>query len=94
MKITKVEEMDHRVVGTVDLDGSAYHVDLSLIDEPVVSDYVIVHAGIAIEKLNRAEADERLAYFDELAAIYRQELGSDVQLVAPPDADKASGSTA
>jgi hydrogenase expression/formation protein HypC len=54
--------------GTVELDGAEYTVNLSLVSEPRVGDFVIVHAGFAIEKLDAVEADARLALFAELAA--------------------------
>ena len=53
--------------GIGNIDGSRYEVDLSLIEEPTVGDFVIVHAGFAIEKLDEKEANERLALFEELA---------------------------
>jgi len=70
--------------GTVDLDGARYDVNLSLVEEPRVGEYVIVHAGFAIEKLDDAEADARLALFEDMARIYRENLGGEVKLVAPP----------
>ena len=42
-------------------------VDLSLIQNPRVGDYVIVHTGFAIERLDLAAAKEQLALFEELA---------------------------
>ena len=62
-------------IGIGDLDGVRHEVDLSLVAEARVGDYVVVHAGFAIEKLDRQEADTRLALFDELA-----------EALAPPDA--------
>jgi hydrogenase expression/formation protein HypC len=50
------------------VNGAEREIDLSLIAEPRVGDYVIVHTGYAIEKLDEKEADERLALFKELAA--------------------------
>ncbi len=41
-------------------------VDVSLLRDPVPGDFVIVHAGFAIEKLDEDEASETLALFDEL----------------------------
>lgn len=84
MKIIHMEKDLQQTLGEVDLDGSSYQVDLSLVDQPEIGDYVIVHAGIAIEKLNREEADLRLKLFENLAEIYKQELGHDVKLVATP----------
>jgi hydrogenase expression/formation protein HypC len=68
--------------GEVELEGVRYPVDLALIEAPAAGDYLIVHAGYAIERLDRAEADARLALFAELAATYRRELGADVALAA------------
>ncbi|MBF0461714.1 MAG: HypC/HybG/HupF family hydrogenase formation chaperone [Magnetococcales bacterium] len=70
--------------GTVDLDGTRYPVELMLIEDPQIGDYVLIHAGYAIEKLDIAEADARLALFESLAEIYRQETGLPVTLAAPP----------
>ena len=86
MKIIELSPTQERLIGKVDLEGSSYEVDLSLIDNPELGDYVIIHAGIAIEKLNRQEADYRLELFDKLVAIYRKETGQDVQLIAPVNA--------
>jgi hydrogenase expression/formation protein HypC len=54
--------------GEVDLDGARQTVDVSLVADPLPGDYVIVHAGYAIEKLDCREADERIALFRDLAA--------------------------
>lgn len=53
--------------GICDLDGSRQEVDLSLIEDPQLGDYVIIHAGFAIERLDPDEADTRLELFEELA---------------------------
>ena len=55
------------IVGTVELDGSRREANLSLLTNPKVGEYVIVHAGFAIEKLDEQDANERIAMFDELA---------------------------
>lgn len=52
----------------VDVDGSSLEVDVSLVDEPAIGDFVIVHAGFAIQKLDIAEAEDRLSLFAELAS--------------------------
>lgn len=57
--------------GQVELDGMRHPVNLSLVENPRPGDYVIVHAGFAIERLDPDEADVRLALFDELAASHR-----------------------
>jgi hydrogenase expression/formation protein HypC len=55
--------------GEVSFDGIRQAVNLSLVENPRPGDYVIVHAGFAIEKLDVAEADERIAMFRELAGL-------------------------
>lgn len=53
--------------GTAELEQTRYDVNLSLIDGAEVGEYVIVHAGFAIEKLDREEAEARLCLFAEWA---------------------------
>ena len=62
-----IKEIPEPNRGVCDLDGSTQVVDISLIEQPVVGDYVIIHAGFAIERLDREEADARLELFEELA---------------------------
>jgi hydrogenase expression/formation protein HypC len=50
-------------------DGVSVAVDLSLVASPSLGDYVIVHAGFAIEKLDREEADARIALFREIGKL-------------------------
>ena len=52
--------------GKVTLAGNVRVADFSLIDEPAVGDWVLVHAGFAIEKLEPDDARETLALFSEL----------------------------
>ena len=50
--------------------GTKKEVRLDIVDEmPEVGDYVIVHAGFAIQKLNEEEAQKTLALFREMAAL-------------------------
>ena len=51
----------------VALDQTHYQVSLALINNPLVGEYVIIHAGYAIEKLDTKEADIRLRLFAEIA---------------------------
>ena len=50
-----------------ELDGVRRNVDLSLVEDPRPGCYVIVHAGYAIEILDEEEANNRIAFFAELA---------------------------
>lgn len=64
----KIVEIKDDGSGVADLDGVRHDVNLSLIEHPTLDDFVIVHAGFAIEKLDTVEADTTLAMFRELAA--------------------------
>jgi hydrogenase expression/formation protein HypC len=55
-------------VGKVELSGTVREVGLQLIAEARVGDYVLVHAGFAIQKLDEREAAETLKLFEELFA--------------------------
>ena len=54
------------VKAKVELSGNVLDADLSLIDDPGVGDWVLLHAGFAIEKLDPAEAEETLRLFSEM----------------------------
>jgi hydrogenase expression/formation protein HypC len=51
----------------VEIDGNRRSADVSLIEDLAVGDYVILHAGFAIEKYDQAQAEETLRYLRELA---------------------------
>jgi hydrogenase expression/formation protein HypC len=46
---------------TVDLSGNTIEVDVSLIEDPSVGDWVIVHAGFALERVDEEAARETIA---------------------------------
>lgn len=66
MKISCIRDAG-MAIGTA--EGLRSEINLSLLEEPSIGDYVIVHAGFAIEKLDEQEALERLKLFDELAEV-------------------------
>ena len=51
---------------TGELDGVRYSVDLSLLEEPKLGDYVLVHAGFAIERIDENEASKTIDLFREM----------------------------
>jgi len=60
-KIIRVEGSN----ATVDVYGAQRDISLLVLDEPVdIGDYVIVHAGFAIQKLREDVAKETLGYFN------------------------------
>jgi len=51
-----------------EVGGIRSRVSIALVDEVALGDYLIVHAGFAITRLNVEEAERSLALFDEIAA--------------------------
>ena len=52
----------------VDLSGVRKEVSIDLVDDAQVGDYVIIHVGYAIGKIDPEEAERTLALFAELAS--------------------------
>jgi len=52
----------------IDLEGVRMEISLELIDDVRPGDYVIVHVGYAIGKIDPDEAERTLALFAELAS--------------------------
>jgi hydrogenase expression/formation protein HypC len=52
----------------VDLDGIRKETSTILLDEVAVGDYVLIHVGYALERIDPIEAAKTLKLFDELRA--------------------------
>lgn len=52
----------------IEVGGIRTRVSIALLDEVAVGEYVIVHAGFAIARLDVEEAEKTLALFDQIAA--------------------------
>ena len=64
-KITKIEND----MADIDVDGVRRQASLLLVEDAQVGDYVIVHAGFAISKIDEQAALETLALLKEAAAL-------------------------
>jgi hydrogenase expression/formation protein HypC len=64
-KVTRIENG----MATIDVDGVRRSASLMLLDDVVVGDFVIVHAGFVIQKLDEAAAAESLKLLREAAAL-------------------------
>ena len=62
--------------GRVDFDGIIKAVDLSLLPEVKVGDYLVVHAGFAIAEISTDEALATLALLAELAEFDQLGMGA------------------
>jgi hydrogenase expression/formation protein HypC len=53
-------------VAEVDIEGTTTSADISVLSEVKVGDYVMIHAGLAIQKYDEQEAIANLALIREL----------------------------
>ena len=58
--------------GKVSFDGIVKDVNLSLVPGTIVGDYVLVHVGIAITKVDEEEAQQMLDYFKKSGDINQE----------------------
>jgi len=72
-----IESVSDDGAASVSMAGVTHTVNVSLVENPKKGDYVIIHAGFAIEKLNVAEAESRLELFRELAEVSKAGEASD-----------------
>ncbi|MCK5543689.1 MAG: HypC/HybG/HupF family hydrogenase formation chaperone [Desulfobulbaceae bacterium] len=56
-------------MGTIDVDGVKREVSLLLLEDPKVGEYVIVHAGFAINKIDETAAQESLQILREVLTL-------------------------
>jgi hydrogenase expression/formation protein HypC len=64
----RVVEVGADDTAIVDLGGVRKQISLALLADVQVGDYVILHVGYALTKLDPAEAEKTLALFAELNA--------------------------
>jgi hydrogenase expression/formation protein HypC len=63
MRIIEIEGF----TGVADVDGVSRKVRLDLLPEVNLGDYILVHAGLAIARLDAEEAEETLSLLRKLA---------------------------
>ena len=59
-------------VATVALGSVEYKASLLLLNNVNPGDYVLLHAGFAIEKIDPAEAEETIRLFHEISNMYEE----------------------
>lgn len=73
-RVMSVHEQDGQTMAEVDFGGLRKQVCLAYIPDVQVDEYVIVHVGFAIQRVDEQSAQETLASFDKLG-ILDQEFG-------------------
>jgi hydrogenase expression/formation protein HypC len=73
----RVEEMTGADTAIVNLGGVRKEISLALVEDVAVGDYVIVHVGYALQKLDPEEAERTLLMFAEMGDL--DELRTELQ---------------
>lgn len=65
----RIVELREYELGVVDLGGVRREISLAMVEDVQVGDYVIVHVGYALSKLDTGEAERTLQLFAEIGAM-------------------------
>ena len=77
--------------GKVDFGGILKEVNLAYVPEAQLGDYVIVHVGFALSRVDEAEAQQVFDYLRQMAELSELEEGEAV--VSPRDPGASLGAT-
>jgi hydrogenase expression/formation protein HypC len=73
-RIVEIVDPEHRLA-QVEIDGQRRLVNLGLLaEEGAVGDWVVVQAGLAVERLSEEDAEAALTLLQELEQMYKEEL--------------------
>ncbi|MEU7872100.1 HypC/HybG/HupF family hydrogenase formation chaperone [Dactylosporangium sp. NPDC049140] len=78
-RVTAIERDSGVTMGTVDFDGVRREVCLAYVPDARVGDYVVVHVGFAIGRLDEAEARRTLDVLREMGDALERELTPEVE---------------
>lgn len=68
-KILEIRGDDTMPMGKVEFGGIAKDVCLVYVPEVEVGDYVLVHTGFALSRIDEQEAEEIFSYIDQICAL-------------------------
>ena len=80
-KIVNVEDRDGTLMSIVDFGGIKKDVCLQYIPDAEVGEYVVVHVGFALQRLDEESAKRTLAEFEHLGVL-KEEFGDGFELAA------------
>lgn len=80
-RVLSTAEVDGTLMADVDFGGVRKEVCLQYIPDVTVGEYVVVHVGFAIQRLDERSAQETLANFEKLG-ILAEEFGDGFELAA------------
>ena len=74
-KILSCKEQEHSRIGRVEFGGIVRPICLDFVPESEVGDYVMVHVGFAISRVDREEAERTLELLEQMGAL-QEEFGA------------------
>lgn len=80
-RVLSTAEIDGTLMAQVDFGGVRKQVCLEYIPDAKVDEYVVVHVGFAIQRLDEQSAQETLANFEKLG-ILEEEFGDGFEIAA------------
>jgi hydrogenase expression/formation protein HypC len=92
-RVVSLHEQDGQEMAQVDFGGVRKEVCLAYVPDAQVDDYVIVHVGFAIQRLDEQSAQDTLATFERLG-ILEEEFGDGFSLAARQAAGESADQTA
>jgi hydrogenase expression/formation protein HypC len=70
-----IELLDEgEMLARVELAGVRRVINVGLVDRPAAGDWVLVHVGFAIARIDEREAQATIALLEQMGAAYEQEL--------------------
>ena len=64
---SKIEKIDENNMATVDTMGVKRDISLDLMNDDVqVGDYILIHVGFAMNKIDKVEAEQSLKVYEEM----------------------------
>ena len=72
-RIVEVVDESNRLA-KVDVAGVQRTVNVGLLDDAVAGDWVLIHVGFALQKVDEAEAEATIKLLEGMGADYEQEL--------------------
>ena len=76
-KLLEVHRQDDLPMGKVEFGGIVKDVCLAYTPEAQVGDYVLVHVGFAISRIDETEAQEIFNYLEEIGGMMEEEAGDE-----------------
>lgn len=71
-KIVEIVDEENRIA-KVDVGGVKRNVNIGMLDEVSLGDYVLIHVGFAMSKIDEKEAEETLRLLQDLGS-YEEEI--------------------